>query len=139
MDINQVTIALGVCLGLASHLGYFIHGEHHRSSWQILRFFMACPVIAVITLAGGFHVPLLHAMFLAVNALLSYIIALTTSILIYRGVFHRLRGYRGPTLAKFSKFYETSCLFKHQSYKVLQKWHDEYGSYVRTGERRFKV
>lgn len=134
MDLSQLSLALGASLGVVSHLGYFIHGEHHRSSWRILQFFIAFPIVAVTALSFAFRLPVSDAASLVAIALLGYGTALTTSIFVYRGVFHRLRGYPGPALAKFSKFYESSCHFKAQSYKVLQKWHGEYGSYVRTGQ-----
>lgn len=133
MAIGAALVALAGSLGFTSHLGYFIHGEHHTKSWQIFIFSIILPPLALLPLMYGFRLLIQDAISYIVVVMSTYLSTLAMSIFLYRGLFHRLRGYPGPLLAKFSNFYHTVCLFKWQNYKLLQKWHDEYGSYVRTG------
>lgn len=65
----------------------------------------------------------------------SFNTALLTTIAIYRLVFHRCRKFPGPVAAKVSKFHAAWIAAKNvQYYKDLEKMHEQYGDFVRTGE-----
>lgn len=56
-----------------------------------------------------------------------------SSMLAYRGFFHRLGRFPGPFLARFSNFYLTTMSSKLHLYQEVDKLHQAYGDYVRTG------
>lgn len=58
---------------------------------------------------------------------------LTSSILIYRAFFHRLRRFPGPFAARLSKLYAVSLSTGLRYNIELQKLHQKYGDVVRTG------
>ena len=62
-----------------------------------------------------------------------YIASLTTSIVVYRKVFHRLRGFPGPWMAGVSKIWHVLHVLDSHNHIFLDKLHDEYGNFVRTG------
>jgi hypothetical protein len=66
----------------------------------------------------------------------SFSTGLLASIVCYRLFFHRCRNFPGPTAAKVSKFYAARLSAKNvQYYKELEKMHEQYGDFVRTGEQ----
>lgn len=66
-----------------------------------------------------------------------FYVALFCSILAYRLFFHRLRRFPGPVGAKVSRFYAASIASKKiQYYKEVDKLHQKYGDFVRTGMSR---
>ncbi|KAL4968677.1 cytochrome P450 [Aspergillus stella-maris] len=61
---------------------------------------------------------------------------LTSSIAIYRLIFHRLRHFNGPWLCKLSRFYDVYLAGKNVQYHVeIAKMHEKYGDFIRTGPR----
>lgn len=128
---SQLIIA-GIITGVGSHLGYFIRGEHH----------MRAPLLARIYLVTSFLLLVYEVKFngaiegvKATSILLaSYIISLTTSILIYRKLFHRLYKFPGPYLAGATKFWHVCKNLNSQNHVLLDKLHEKYGTFVRTGK-----
>ena len=61
------------------------------------------------------------------------------SMSVYRLFFHRLREFPGPALAKLTRFYAMHQSAKNvEYYKELQRMHDMYGDFVRTGMPHLK-
>jgi predicted permease len=91
-------------LGVASHLGYFIHGEHHWDSFRLLCLSITTPIILFASFAKSGHE---HSYFRAASlttvATSPYLAGLSISIAIYRVFFHRLRSFPGPFTAKVTK------------------------------------
>jgi len=58
---------------------------------------------------------------------------LFSSMLIYRMLFHRLGKFPGPFGARLSKFWHIVQLGNCDNYKRLDRWHHQYGEYVRIG------
>ncbi|KAH6637784.1 cytochrome P450 [Boeremia exigua] len=76
------------------------------------------------------------------TAAATYFGVLITSILIYRGFFHRLRKIPGPFLARFSKFHATfaGVLPNYQYFKYSEALHKKYKTdVIRTGPREVTV
>jgi tryprostatin B 6-hydroxylase len=129
----EVIAALGTTLGVASHLGYFIHGEHHMQSTWILAVFMLAPFILFIIVsrytAGNSH---LEAGKIAAVATGSYFTALSTSILVYRAFFHPLRNFPGPFTAKLSKLTHVLQIAKNsRNFIFAEEMFEKYGEFVR--------
>jgi hypothetical protein len=132
----EIIAGVAATLGVASHLGYFIHGEHHMQSTRILVFFVVAPlalfVIASRYTDGNSYLSYLSAGKLTIVATGSYLTALTTSILIYRAFFHRLRNFPGPFPAKLSKVAHVVRIAKNfRNYMLAEQMFEKYGEFVR--------
>lgn len=58
-----------------------------------------------------------------------------SSMLLYRGFFHRLSHFPGPFFARFSGLYMTVCGVRTmKTFKDIQKLHAQYGDVVRVGK-----
>jgi hypothetical protein len=130
---------LALASGVLVHICVFRHGEWDTKSPAIVLAYL------VITLAGTLR---FNASSIANNEgsdilstdflrLMGYhLLGLYSSIILYRGFFHRLSlsGYPGPFLARLSNFYITylsaKALHLHDEIDIL---HAKYGDYVRTG------
>ena len=119
--------------GIASHLGYFIHGEHHMQSLQWLVFMICSPVILfVAVLKLGLASSYLAALKLTTISTTSFFTSLTGSILIYRIFFHPLRHFPGPFSAKVSKIFHALRLANtSDNYLQAHRLHEKYGDIVR--------
>ena len=127
------------CMGVAagagvfSHLVYFIRGEHHKHTLQLLQIaFIAIPIYVLIftrlvNLSFG------QASQLAIATHGSYLFALWTSMITYRAFFHRLHRFPGPWYLKLSKFSAFIALRRLDSFRKVRIWHQKYGNFVRTG------
>jgi hypothetical protein len=62
-----------------------------------------------------------------------HVLGVYSSMLVYRGFFHRLGKFPGPFFARFSNIYLTMMSSKLHLYKEVSKLHETYGDYVRTG------
>ena len=64
-----------------------------------------------------------------------HFIGLYASMILYRGLFHRLRKYPGPFLARFSNIYISIRSVKaFRKFIELDRLHSEYGDVVRVGK-----
>jgi hypothetical protein len=124
---------VGATLGVASHLGYFIHGEHHMQSTRILAFFVVAPIALFVTASRYTDDnSYLEAGKFTTVATGSYLTALTTNILIYRAFFHRLRNFPGPFSAKLSKVTHVFRIAKNsRNYILAEQMFEKYGEFVR--------
>jgi tryprostatin B 6-hydroxylase len=130
----QATAFVGVILGVTSHLGYFIRGEHHMSGPVILATLFACPTILyTFILRYGDVITSHQAGTLTAVATGSYITALLSSIVVYRLLFHRLGKFPGPLYLRITKWNHTWLLiFKGaRNYQRVDEWHAKYGEIVR--------
>ncbi|TVY16496.1 Cytochrome P450 monooxygenase FCK2 [Lachnellula arida] len=131
----EAVALVGAVLGVASHLGYFIHGEHHMQGTRIYLSFFAVTTflfVSVIRLDGNHSY--LAASQTTAAASLSYLSTLTLSILTYRAFFHPLRNFPGPFSAKLSNFSHVFRIFKDsRNFVEVDKLHQEYGEFVRFG------
>jgi hypothetical protein len=120
--------------GVASHLGYFIHGEHHIQPPAIAGVFLLALVIMPGLQVRFLGEGILVSAFRIAAILSSYAISLWTSMITYRLFFHRLRSFPGPVGAKISKIWHSYHSFPGlKSFRVLEGLHAKYGDIVRTG------
>lgn len=62
------------------------------------------------------------------------------SITVYRLLFHRLQPFPGPPWSKLTRFYDAYLAGKDVQYNVeIQKLHDKYGDFIRTGKMLARV
>ncbi|KAJ6133260.1 hypothetical protein N7471_008475 [Penicillium samsonianum] len=70
---------------------------------------------------------------------LYHILGVYSSMLVYRGFFHRLGKFPGPFLARLSNVYLTMMSSKLHLYEEIGKLHETYGDYVRTGPTELSI
>ena len=134
LPLPQLCAAAAV-LGIASHLGYFIRGEHHLEAPFLIRLSLFAPVAATIALCRFGELTIGDALISVLVADVSFFTSLWASILIYRIFFHRLNHFPGPFGAKTSKLWHVMKLAPAmQNNKLLDSLHKKYGDFVRTGK-----
>ncbi|KAB8294166.1 hypothetical protein EYC80_009606 [Monilinia laxa] len=120
------------CTGIAAHNLIFIHDEWHLLAPTLLSIhvILAISVIAVELWYGGLNI---ESYLGALVSIACYLTSLFGSIVIYRLYFHRLRYFPGPRLAAASKLWHVWQCRDSRNHLVLEKLHQEYGGFVRTG------
>ena len=128
-------------LGVLSHILVFRFGEWDLATLKLIALFPVCFGTSTYLIAQGKHPIMPHAEGLQAASAsaashYAYIFAgLYTSMLIYRGFFHRLSKYPGPFLARFSGLYMTIYGMRTmKTYEDVQKLHAKYGDVVRLGK-----
>ena len=123
----------GNALGVGSHLGYFIHGEHHMHSVRLFILLLTGPgVLFILITRIDENASFIAAAQKAATAVVSYLASLTASILIYRVFFHPLRSFPGPFTAKLTKLSHVLRLASSSdNYVQADRLHKKYGDIVR--------
>ncbi|TGO67404.1 hypothetical protein BOTNAR_0043g00080 [Botryotinia narcissicola] len=141
-DLNYgLFILLPTLAGLAAHLGYFIHGEHHMQSLQWLLTTLFSPLVVFLAILK-FDVASSYVTALKFTAIIltSFFTSLTGSILTYRVFFHPLRHFPGPFGAKCSKLTHVARLLEtSDNYLQVHTLHDKYGDIVRIGPNELSI
>lgn len=117
---------IGAALGLGLHHGLFIHGEWHVRAPQVA----ACHL--------GYFTALVLISDNAYWMTAGYLLAMFSSIVIYRVFLHRLKDFPGPLWARISKIWHAWKARHRQNYLLLAKLHHEYGDFVRTGASHWR-
>lgn len=118
------------CLGIILHLGFFIRGEWHLRAAAIL---LSNALLFTLLLAKQllYGLPIWYG---AALSFLVYLSGLLVSMAVYRLFFHRLRSFPGPRLAAVSKLWHVWLCRNAKNHLVLESWHQQYGTFVRTGQ-----
>ena len=134
-DMHLLSLAaIASILGVASHVFYFIRGEHHLQAYRLLLLSFTIPAVLFGFLLLRFRVSIVSAATVVTTTWWAYMASLWISMVVYRLCFHRLRAFDGPTLWKISKvFGHVMSVRKLDNFRVLDKLHRQYGDYVRTG------
>lgn len=122
-------------VGVAFHHGYTRHQEVDFRAWRII----------TILHLSSFTLWYYYTQFLGQTsrtavqnvsiACTAFIAATICSMLLYRGLFHRLRHIPGPILARLSSFYILTRVFANLQTQVdLERLHRKYGDFVRIGQ-----
>ena len=135
---NQIRLGLlglGAIAGIAVHNALFRHGEWHLYAPDIVQ---GHGLVFVLSLIGSIYYAKVDInIFLQVTALISisYVVALFTSIAVYRLIFHRLTqaAFPGPICARLTKIWHVWACRNSRNHMVLAKLHQHYGDFVRTG------
>lgn len=116
-----ISILIGALSGLILHHAVFIHGEWHVRAPEIL--------VYHLVYFGALLMATPHARWM----ISGYLIALFSSITIYRVYFHRLKHFPGPRWARVTKIWHAWKSRHRQNFMVLSELHRKYGDFVRTG------
>ena len=120
--------------GVLIHISIFIHGEWHLHALRLLQLH-ALAYIGLVSFDALYHrVSLSAALTVSSPQMFGmYTLCLLASISIYRVFFHRLRNFPGPVLASISKLWHFAHCLDSKNYMLLEKLHEEFGDFVRTG------
>lgn len=125
----------GALLGIASHLAILRVVEIDWYYERLLKAYLAGHIMLLTWLtwyssSGSF----LYDIFRAVVISSSYNVALGTSIITYRLLFHRARKFPGPLICKITAWRNAYMAAQTlQQHIDLQNLHAEYGEFVRIG------
>lgn len=125
---------LAGALGITSHLGYFITGEHHLRAPRLLALYLLIFFTIFLGYFVGYDFDMRHAGAASTMVITTYVLCLFSSIAIYRLLFHRVRKFPGPTFAKVSKLWHASKVLNSDQHLLLDRLHKQYGDFVRTGQ-----
>lgn len=133
-NLNMIA-TVDIVAGLASHVLYFIRGEHHMSAPMLFYSYTGLAIaVFILELQRGDQTYFMAGRNTVIHIYL-YALTLFTSIIIYRVRFHRLHSFPGPLLARVSKLWHVYHARHSLNHQLIQRLHDEYGSFVRTGRR----
>lgn len=131
--LSQQIFGLAGFSGVVSHLGYFIHGEHHIEAPKIFRYYLVILGTTVLIRWYGNGDDFARATSVTSTITFGYCIGLFGSMLLYRVLFHRLGGFPGPRVAKTSKLWNVVNSLKFTNFRLMEQMHRQYGDFVRTG------
>ncbi len=125
-------IAAGAA-GLLIHRSIFIYGEWHLHATKLLGLHAIAYAGLILLEALYRKLSWLTALTVSSQIFSIYALSLLASVSIYRVFFHRLRGFPGPVLASVSKLWHVAQCLDSKNHIILEKLHQEYGDFVRTG------
>ncbi|KAI0597614.1 cytochrome P450 monooxygenase-like protein [Biscogniauxia sp. FL1348] len=137
---NEERALVCACLGIFSHVGYFIHGEHTlRAPLYAKTAILGPPAFSVLLTRLCFMTFCSAAQLIAIGCL-AYLGGLFASILVYRCYFHSLCQFPGPKLAQCTQLYHFfKVKDKIDNFRHLARLHTDYGDYVRVGPNLLSV
>lgn len=133
MVLNLVACG-AIVLGVFSHLGYFLHGEHHIQAPLILRIYSLLLVLGFCIELVRQNGHLFEAQITTGFITGAYGIGFFGSILSYRTFFHSLRAFPGPFMARTTKLWNVLRIVGSTNFALMEEMHDTYGDFVRTGK-----
>ncbi|KAI1157896.1 cytochrome P450 [Nemania serpens] len=138
---ERMFTVLGALSGVSIHHGAFIHGEWHNQAPNILRAYAA--TFGCVAISWLFSERLGLGSFIQniMVASIMHILALFSSILIYRRFFHRLNksNLPGPGWARYTKIWHIWENRDSRNHLYLHKLFQKYGDVVRTGPAEVTV
>jgi tryprostatin B 6-hydroxylase len=141
MEVDLRLVALCAVLGgVVSHLLWFKHGEHllYAPLYFVLAIFG--PSIVTATLWHYFSFTSIQAIVITAVGSICYLVALSSSIAIYRLYLHPLRSFPGPPWARLTEFWHVrKVAAKCDNFRYLDSLHTEYGEYVRVGPNLLSI
>ncbi|KAI5864893.1 cytochrome P450 [Durotheca rogersii] len=125
--------------GIASHVLYFQHGEHHLQAPRILSFYIAALVLphAINSIFSNDATRL--SPYRIVFPQVSYFASLAISVVTYRLFLHKTKSFPGPKLAAASKLYHLVKARDSRQHMFLDDLHKKYGDFVRTGPNEITI
>jgi hypothetical protein len=129
---------LAAVTGLLAHNVIFIRGEWHRQASELCALSFALPVVLwVLELRHDDRLTYegLQNIFSVTG---SFFAGLFVSIVVYRLMFHRLRKYPGPFLARITKLWHFYHCRNTQNHLLMEGLRQQYGNCVRVGKNVLK-
>jgi hypothetical protein len=118
-------------LGVLAHRLIFAYGEWHLQATTVLKVHFL--MWTLIVLAQSSYMISLTALRTSSLLALAYTTGLFGSMTIYRILFHSLREYPGPFLARVTKLWHTMHCLDSKNHLLMERLRRKYGDFVRTG------
>lgn len=128
-------VSTAVAAGLLAHWGYFVHGERDLQAANIARVHVLAAVLLPCLLYQLQDLSVTDMVYTSLVLDTAYLVALFTSIIIYRIFLSPLRNVPGPPAMRVSKLvhvWDNTDPIK-QNCKMLHQLRGQYGDIVRTG------
>lgn len=121
-------------LGVLIHVSVLRKGEWDLWTMRFIYAWISYEAVVPCALNQLSNMAYSEATLVANKWLSSFLLGMTSSILIYRGFFHRLNRFPGPFVARLSNVYASWLAIKEEHmYLEVQKLHKKYGDIVRIG------
>jgi hypothetical protein len=132
--------SLPIALGLTTHF-ILAHGEPDYMMYLwLLTWAFSYISLSYFLVASGSVRTMGEALEDTTSAYAIYFATLFTSMFVYRALFHRLRKFPGPFMARVTKFYNVVLTVpKLRYFEQVEKVHKQYGDYVRLGPRDLSI
>lgn len=126
-------LCIAIVAGVASHLAVFIRVECHTKAPMLLKSYIFIS-FCFFAFQRSYETRSSSQVLQDTSFLVTvYAATIFTSMAIYRAFFHRLRGFPGPLLARFSKLWHVAHVLDSKNYLFLSRMQHNYGDFVRTG------
>ncbi|KAL4791151.1 cytochrome P450 [Aspergillus venezuelensis] len=134
LTVNIQSLVLSAAtFGVISHLSLFHTLPVEEYLYSLLGLYAATVLIIVLAYLYTTKLSFIQIVFRVGCIASAFNAGLTSSIVIYRLIFHRLRHFDGPWLSKLSRFYDVYLAGKNVQYHVeIAKMHEKYGDFIRT-------
>lgn len=133
-----IEFPLALAAGSLSHVFYFNRGEHHLYASKYIQLFIAAVVIPTFSLYSR-GLSFQRSLSDVVPIIITYLVGLYTSLIVYRVCFHPLNKFPGPFGARISNFWFSSKLKNADAYRKLQQLHSEHGRFLRIGSSDLSI
>lgn len=134
LDLLSTRVGLAATCGFASHVLYFIRGEHHmKAPLLFVAYFVGCILVFLLELRASDY-GVYSAIWPSTLIVVSYTLSLFGSMVAYRTVFHPLCSFPGPIPARITKLWHMQKSLVRQNHLLMEKLHEQYGDFVRTGK-----
>lgn len=137
--MSALASVVTVGVGVASHLAYFKHGEHHHAVFRYIQAVIAVYVLTALTRTRLEGVSLGLALASTTTFVVLYFTGLFTSLLVWRIFFNPLNKIPGPFRARITKFHSSFLQGKLDRHHWLKQYHEKYGKFVRIGPNDISV
>ncbi|CAG8213831.1 unnamed protein product [Penicillium olsonii] len=141
--LNADLVSLGVSiasLGVLSHVSIFRTLPVEEYLLGLLGSSLVAVLIICLAYLFVTGLAVLQVLTRVTIIVCSFNAGLVSSIGIYRLFFHRLRHFPGPIPSRISRFYDAYLSGKSIQYNVeIEKLHDTYGDFIRTGPREICI
>ncbi|KAI9778385.1 MAG: hypothetical protein M1816_004124 [Peltula sp. TS41687] len=131
-------LAVSAAAGLVAHHGLFIRGKWHVRVPRVVLGHIALACVVWSLVPNTSDDPTKHSRMCFVMYT-CYLASLFSGMTIYRLFFHRLRHFPGPKLAALTEFWHVFEARHSTNYRVMQRVHEEYGTFVITGPNEISI
>jgi hypothetical protein len=125
---------LAAITGLLAHNLIFIRGEWHRQASELCALSFALPLVLWALESRHNNFLTLEALQHVFSVTSSFFAGLFISIVVYRLMFHPLRKYPGPFLARITKLWHFYHCRNTQNHLLMERLRKRYGNHVRVGK-----
>ncbi len=125
--------------GAATHLGYFMRGEHHLHGTIYIQIFVSLFTAAIPLVVRLGREPFGTALGKVTLLAGCYLSGLYASLLVYRVFFHPLKKFPGPFGNKLGNLWFSAQLANGDACKKVLTLHEKYGDFLRIGSSDLSI